>query len=209
MAVNAFSQSRPYVVDDLFGLPELGVRYDVLDGALVMTSALSRTHQRAVDRLAVLVAAVLPPGVEALTGVPVRLDDGDGPVPDVVVTTAGEEWGDAGLPVADVPTVMEVTSLSNRRMDRLLKPGLYAEAGIRCQWRVEFTPWFGFAGPLPVVVVRIREDERWREMVAHAGRVHRLPVAVGPVELVWVELDPASLVGPRAETAPGDDADSG
>ncbi|SCG74694.1 Uma2 family endonuclease [Micromonospora humi] len=41
------------------------------------------------------------------------------------------------LHAADVALVVEIESPSSRRYDRLIKPTLYAEAGIPHYWRVE------------------------------------------------------------------------
>ena len=60
-------------------------------------------------------------------------------VPDVTVLrprSSGAIWSDP----ADVALVVEVETPATRRYDRVLKPTLYAEAGIPGYWRVERGP---------------------------------------------------------------------
>ena len=57
-------------------------------------------------------------------------------VPDVTVLrpeSSGAIWSDP----ADVALVVEVETPASRRFDRLLKPALYADAGIPLYWRIE------------------------------------------------------------------------
>ncbi len=59
-------------------------------------------------------------------------------IPDVTVLrpeSSGATWSDP----ADVALV-EVETPASRRYDRLLKPALYAEAGIPAYWRIEPGP---------------------------------------------------------------------
>jgi Uma2 family endonuclease len=88
---------------------------------------------------------------------------------------------------SDLRLAVEVMSPSSVRMDRLVKPSVYAEAGVPAFWRVELD------GPgTPSVVVCALDGDVYREVVTvRAGDV----VTVGvPYP---VELRPAELVGPR------------
>jgi Uma2 family endonuclease len=193
----------PYTVDDLFELPGWDARGEVIDGCLIMSPAASPLHQRVADRLCRLFDDVLPSTAEALTAVAVRLPNGDGPVPDVVVMTGADPLPSRGVPAADVHTVVEVVSPTNAHHDRVRKRDIYAEVGIPCYWRVELQRWGGYRGPLPLVVVRVHEAGRRRTILAPAGRVHALPVAAGRTaagvpEMLLMRLDPAVLAASRS-----------
>lgn len=78
-----FPWRPPFTVDLLFELPDTGLRYEVLEGALVVTPAPEPRHNRAADRLTSLFNSLLSVDVEAITGVAVRMPNGYGPIPDV------------------------------------------------------------------------------------------------------------------------------
>jgi hypothetical protein len=125
-------------------------------------------HSLAGCRLSQLLHGVLPLDVEALQITAIEMPDGDGLVPDLLVTTEDPRTTLNALPPRVVHTVVEVVEPGSTRMDRLVKPHMYADAGIRCYWRVEL--------------------ERWDE----------LPVVVdADGTLVHLKIDPAELVGPR------------
>jgi Uma2 family endonuclease len=127
------------------------------------------------------------------------MPDGDGPVPDLLITSADLDEHPRGLPAGYVHTVFEVVSPSNAATDRVIKTELYAEAGIPCYWRIELRAWREHFGPVPAIVVRLRgEDGQWRQTIAPAGAVAELPVVVNAAgTTVPVKIDPATLVGQR------------
>jgi Uma2 family endonuclease len=194
---------RRFTVDDLFSLPDWGVRAEVLDGRLLLAPPPPRRQERIAGNLAGRFRVVLPGGARAGTRQPIRLPDGDGPVPDLLVGEAGD-WS-RGAPAGQVHTVGEVVGTDGRYLDRVWKRERYADAGVPCYWRVEVAPWPGYRGPLPVVVVRLREATGWRDIVAAAGWPHLLPVAYGrgpdgAAITVPVRLDPATLAVRQALT---------
>jgi Uma2 family endonuclease len=195
----AFPWRPPFTVDLLFELPDTGLRYEVLGGSLVVSPQPSPRHNLAHDRLRAIFAATLPPDAESITTTAVRLPDGDGPVPDLLVTTAIVEDHPRWLPADLVHTVVEVVSPSNAATDRLVKTELYAEGGIPCYWRVELQKWADYRGPVPAIVARrCLPDGQWQEIIAGAGTLHELPVVVDANgTLLYVKVDPAELVGPR------------
>jgi Uma2 family endonuclease len=185
-------------VDDLFQMPDDGNRYEVLGGSLVVSPAPTPMHQLAADELRLLLRNASPKGVSAITATAVRMPGGDGPVPDVVVTTGDLAAFRRALPADEVHTVVEVVSPSNALVDRAYKRELYAEAGIPCYWRVELEAWRGYAGPLPLVVVRLLTPDGWQTFEAAAGTEASLPLAVGrsgeKTITIDVGLDPAALI---------------
>jgi Uma2 family endonuclease len=193
--------SPPFTVDTLFELPDTDLRYEVLGGSLVVSPAPAPVHNGAIERLLRLFISQLPVAPRLLSNTAVRLPKGDGPVPDLLVTSA-EDLAEhpRGLPAALTHTVVEVVSPSNAVTDRLTKAELYAEAGIPCYWRVEQRPWKEHFGPVPAIVVRLRgENDEWQQTIAPAGLVSELPVVVdGAGTIVTVKIDPADLVGRRS-----------
>lgn len=199
------ARARRFTVDDLFGLrlPDWGLRAEVLDGRLLLAPPQPRRHERIAGQLADRFRQVLPAGAGTLVHEPVRLPDGDGPVPDLLVTT-GTDWP-RGTPADEVHTVAEVVSTDGRYLDRVWKRERYREAGVPCYWRVELAPWPGYRGPLPVVVIRLRERTGWRDIVAAGGWLHTLPVAYGRDEqgaavTVPLRIDPVTLTARQAMT---------
>jgi Uma2 family endonuclease len=164
-------------VDILFELPETDQRYEVLDGKLVMSPAPTPGHSAALDELGWLFRTQLPPRLRFLQGAAVRLPNGDGPIPDLLITSAPDviKLGNT-MPTDLVHTVVEVVSPSNAPTGRDTKTRLYAEAGIPCYWRIEQRRWREHRGPVPAVVVRLRDKAGdWRQTLAAAGATSELP----------------------------------
>jgi hypothetical protein len=135
----------------------------------------------------------------------VRLPNGDGPIPDLLVTTADPEETPRGIPAALVHTVVEVVSPPSTTASRVTKKWLYTAAGIPCYWRVELRPWWEHLCPVPAIVVRmLGEDGDWRTTLHPAGEPAALPLMIGRRNLLTIELDPAALVGRRASTPDGE-----
>ena len=106
--------SAPYTVDTLFELPEADVRFEVLGGSLVLVPPPTPEHNYGLAQLLRRFADLVPPGFEVLPDTAVRLPNGDGPIPDLLVTSATDltEYP-KGLPAALVHTVVEMVSPSN------------------------------------------------------------------------------------------------
>ncbi len=83
-----------------------------------------------------------PAGYAVTQAVEIKLAEDLRYIPDGLVITA-EASGDGSraqyLP-DEVALAVEIVSESSRGMDRILKPGHYAAAGIPHYWRVELTP---------------------------------------------------------------------
>ena len=123
---------------DLHLFPQDGHRYEIVDGSLHVTPPATGAHESIVQALVTVVRGAAPEG----WWVCARLGIQSGPsnlIPDVTVLrpqSSGAIWSDP----ADVALVVEVETPESRRPDRLLKPSLYAEAGIHSYWRVESGP---------------------------------------------------------------------
>jgi len=184
--MSAVVHPEPYTVDDLYALPDDGMRHELLDGTLLVSPPPTVAHQLAARRVVTALAGAAPGDVEVLEAVGVEVRSGL-LVPDVVVAKAAAvHAAPRNLRAADVLGVVEIVSRSSRTADRRWKPEAYAEAGIPVFWRVELD---GIEGPEIVVLARaggeLREVER-----ATAGSVADLQLPFP------VSMDPAWLVGP-------------
>lgn len=138
MAPLLSAPDRPWIASDLHALPDDGHRYEIVDGGLHVSAPLDDHHQRLVDDIVTDLRTAVPPGWRAITRIGVHFG-ATWLVPDMTVLLPGSPPGGAWADPSDVALVVEVESPSSRRLDRCVKPGLYAEAGIESYWRIERT----------------------------------------------------------------------
>ena len=120
---------------DLHDFPQDGHRYEIIDGSLHVAPPPGESHQAVVRAVVTTLRAAAPPGWWVCDRSGIAIGDSN-VVPDVTVLrprSSGSVWCDP----ADVALVVEVETTATRRCDRLLKPSLYAEAGIPWFWRIE------------------------------------------------------------------------
>jgi Uma2 family endonuclease len=129
-----------WTTDHLDGLPEDNRRRELLDGVLLVPPSPTRIHQNTAGLLAVALEAECPDEYDVTQGVEVRINRTRCFIPDVLVTTAeaarrspSPHW----YAPHEVVLAVEVVSPSTRSIDRVLKPALYAQAGIPFYWRIE------------------------------------------------------------------------
>ncbi|KNX39064.1 Uma2 family endonuclease [Luteipulveratus halotolerans] len=135
-AVTTMPQSRPLTWRDLEDRPDDGHRYELIDGALVVTPAPHWRHQRGVARLLIALTAGCPPELEVFTApVDVRLGEDTVLQPDVLVARKAD-LGERVLPAAPVLAV-EVLSPSTRLIDLNLKKARYEAAGCPSYWVID------------------------------------------------------------------------
>ena len=128
---------RDLDLEDLFATPDDGNRYEVLDGALVMTPPPGTRHQDAVLELAVLVRqAARARGLRTFVApVAWRIGPGQVPEPDLLVV-APEAVTERAVTAPPV-LVVEVLSPSNRGRDLSEKRRIYAGGGAAWYWIVD------------------------------------------------------------------------
>lgn len=125
-----------WTVDMLDQLPDDNLKYELLDGVLLVSPAPIPRHQRAIVRLCVLLDGACPADHEVFVSpLDWRPDDRTSLEPDLLVV-AKERIGEKNIQ-QNPALVVEVLSSSSRRYDRLLKFGRYAEAGIPQYWIVD------------------------------------------------------------------------
>ncbi len=145
----------PWTVDDLDDFPEGGTtRYELVDGALLVSAEPSLQHQRVDLQLARLLQDAAPADVEVFLPVDVRLTPVRQLAPDVTVVRREDATGRRldGAPLL----VVEVLSPSTRTVDLTLKRRVLEEAGVPSYWLVD--PDDG------VVTVLGLEDGAYREV---------------------------------------------
>jgi len=123
--------------EDLDALPETHkVKYELVDGQLLVSSAPSREHQRVSRGLFRLLDAGCPPDLDVLySPVDFRPTSRRSLEPDLLVFRRADAVGKAittGLLLA-----VEVLSPSTRSVDLILKRALYEEAGVPSYWVVD------------------------------------------------------------------------
>jgi Uma2 family endonuclease len=126
----------PFTQADRDAMPDDGCRYDLVDGALIVTPAPIVAHQRVVSRLVVLLTAAVPPDAEVFPApFDVALLPGVVVQPDVVVARRSD------LTIENLPgpplLAVEILSPSSRRLDRGLRCDLHQEAGTPAYWVVD------------------------------------------------------------------------
>lgn len=129
-------RDHEWTVDDLAQTPDDGLRYELVDGVLLVSAAPSNQHQIALGELYVLLRAACPPEARVMLAPtdfqPTRRRSLQ---PDVLVA-----WRrDVGVEPITAPLLLavEVLSPSTRSVDLLLKHGLYAESRVTAYWVVD------------------------------------------------------------------------
>ena len=134
--VTPVRHGEPFTRADLDEMPDDGHRYELIDGALIVTPAPSRRHQRAAFELAVLLREHCPPDLEVLMApFDVSLSRTTVLQPDILVAR-DEDFTDKDLPAPPVLAV-EVLSPSTRHIDLMLKRARFEQAGCRSYWVVD------------------------------------------------------------------------
>lgn len=129
---------REWTTDDLDALPEDGRRRELLDGVLLMSPSPTRMHQSIAMLLGVALDEDCPDGYDVTQAVGVRINRTRSFIPDVLVTTAAAAAREPSrYEPHEVVLAVEIVSPSTRSIDRVLKPALYAQAGIPFYWRIE------------------------------------------------------------------------
>lgn len=135
-AVTTLPFGRPLTRADLELMPEDGHRYELIDGALIVSPGPRNQHQKAVLRMAILLDAACPRELQVqIAPFAVGLAEDTEVQPDVLVARRAD-FTEVDLPVAPLLAV-EVLSPSTKRVDQLLKRDRYQAAGIQSYWIVD------------------------------------------------------------------------
>ncbi|MDP9799101.1 Uma2 family endonuclease [Catenuloplanes nepalensis] len=132
------AQGLGLTVDDLERFPEDGVRRELIDGLLLVCPAPSRAHQKIASYLERTLEETCPEHLEVVQGVEIRLGPRRTFIPDVLVITADAAQHRSRMyEPHEIALAVEIVSPTSMAIDRVLKPNLYAEAGIPHYWRIE------------------------------------------------------------------------
>jgi Uma2 family endonuclease len=125
---------------DYFALPETNRHLELSDGEFFMPPHPTDTHQRLVFDLAILLRRFVDEhdlGIVRIAPLPVRLWPGKIREPDVLFIAQAHRDRISEQFVGPPDLVMEVTSPSTRRTDRMEKSIEYAHAGIAEYWIID------------------------------------------------------------------------
>lgn len=127
--------------EDYCALPDDGLRYEIIDGALFSEPSPRRAHQEAAFRLATLLDAHVRArrlGKVYIAPFDVILDRTTVVVPDVVFVSRDRLGIVADRGVEGAPDlVVEILSPGTARRDRVAKLNEYARYGVRHYWLVD------------------------------------------------------------------------
>lgn len=189
MSVAIDNHVGPWTIEDIEKLPDTGAhsRYELLTpGVLTVSPAPGTEHQRASRRLANLVesaAEAAGADIEILEAVNVEIAGGRLAVPDIaVVDRRYARTNPSRYPSATVSAVVEIVSPNTHPQDRIIKPGLYAAAGIEVYWRLELEK------RPHLIVSTLRRGHHVHLLTALAGERTLVPCPFP------VEVDPGALV---------------
>ena len=129
-------RDHAWTVADLAQLPEDGLRYELVDGTLLVSAAPNKAHQRAIGRLFLQLSAACPADLEVfLAPTDYQPTDTRSLQPDLLVVTRADP-GDAAV-TTPLALAVEVLSPSSRSIDLVLKRALYEQAGVLAYWVVD------------------------------------------------------------------------
>lgn len=136
-AMSDLPAAGDWTADDLDDLPDDGVRRELLDGVLHVTPSPSPVHQVLAARLLVALEEDCPAHYHVSQSNDVVLTSRRVFIPDVLVTTDEAASRNGKFSAAEVVLAVEIVSPSSQSMDRVMKPALYAKAGIPFFWLIE------------------------------------------------------------------------
>src|SRR5215471_2476245 len=126
-----FPPADGWTTDDLDAMPDDGHRRELIDGVLYMPPTPHDSHQTMAGLLMARLYASCPAELHVTQAVEIRINRQRSLIPDVmVVDAAAARLNPARYTPADVVLAIEIVSPTSRAVDRVLKPALYAEAGI-------------------------------------------------------------------------------
>ena len=134
--VTTLPRGRAYTRADLETMPDDGRRYEIVDGALLVTPSPSLLHQAVSSNLIQVLLASQPAGLRVLHApLDLVLDEATVLQPDLLVIPA-EDLHRPGQPLRPL-LVLEILSPATRRADLTLKRSRYEAAGIASYWVVD------------------------------------------------------------------------
>ncbi|HZM68674.1 MAG TPA: Uma2 family endonuclease [Nakamurella sp.] len=128
--------SGEWTVESLETLPDNGLRYEILDGTLLVTPSPTPRHQGAIVELAVLLRAACPADHRVFVAPLDWQPDGRTSLEPDLLVVRRDRIGEKNIP-QPAALVVEVLSPGTARIDRMIKFSRYAEGGIGQCWIVD------------------------------------------------------------------------
>ncbi|MBM2617597.1 Uma2 family endonuclease [Actinoplanes sp. LDG1-06] len=182
-------EKRDWTVDDLASLPK-DLRYELIDGRLVVSPSPTPLHQDLGVRLLLALEAVCPPDLMVVTDLSLRIDARSEPRPDVVVIDR-KLVSVSPVPVEAAVLAVEVISPDSTIRDLHSKPRMLAKAGLPNYWVVD--PFH--AEGIVLAVFRLGSDGQYA-LVTETHRVFETDVPFPvTVDLPALEVRRRMLLG--------------
>ena len=179
---------REWIVDDLDGLPDDGLQYELLDGLLLVTPAPAMLHQHVAKRLYdALNAACGPELLVYFAPLDWRPDARTSLQPDLLVIRAGDY--DRRRLTDHLELVVEILSPSTRRKDTVLKRSKYQDCRLPNYWIVD--------PQAPSIEALALVDGLYRSIGRATGAERVDLVAPFPVTLVPADLTADPVLADR------------
>ena len=129
-------RGHAWTVADLEDLPDDGLRYELVDGTLLVSAAPSKLHQRALGNLFLLLQPACPPHLEVfLAPTDYQPTSTRSFQPDLLVARR-DDPGNAAV-TTPLLLAVEILSPSSRSVDNVLKRALYEQSGVGQYWVVD------------------------------------------------------------------------
>ncbi|MBU2662174.1 Uma2 family endonuclease [Actinoplanes bogorensis] len=148
-------EKQDWTVDDLASLPK-DLRYELIDGRLVVSPSPTPIHQDLAVRLLLMLEAGCPPELMVVTDLSVRIDASREPRPDVVVIDR-KLVSVSPVPVEAAVLAIEVISPDSTIRDLHSKPRMLAKAGLPHYWVLD--PFH--SDGIVLAVFRLGPDEQY------------------------------------------------
>jgi Uma2 family endonuclease len=137
----AYPPQGQWTLEAFDALPDDKVKRELVDGELLVSPPGTWPHNMLGSRLAVRLESLAPPRYVVVVDNEILISPTHVRRPDVmVVTAASAEREDYRFPTNEVLLAVEIVSPGSTKMDRKIKPKVYAGAGIPLYWRIETHP---------------------------------------------------------------------
>ena len=131
--------AKHWTIEEMYALPEDGLKYEVVRGELFVSPAPTRRHEDVCARLSLILSRYVDQEQLGLVYHPraVLRFEGSEVEPDLMVrdedTSDNEDWALAPTPLL----IVEVFSPSTKNRDKKQKRDLYMDAGVAEYWMVD------------------------------------------------------------------------
>ena len=191
LAVEPYLKTRRWRRVEYERLVDLGIfvgeRLELLDGLLAVREPQGSPHAAIVGQIGQVLASAFGTGWHPRLHAPLALDDDSEPEPDVAVV-AGTYRDYIGAHPSTAALVVEVAD-SSLRLDRRLKSGLYARAGLPEYWIVNLVDRVLEVHRVPQPAVDAAYDWAYRSV-----EVLRPPATVAPLAAPGAHIAVADLL---------------